>query len=58
MKSIKIPEACKPTADAMYGYSGGMALYIANCASFFYLFQIAHPLTIIHESGFRSVNFN
>jgi hypothetical protein len=39
---IKIPEICKPGLDTTLGYSGGMALYVANWQSVMYLFQITN----------------
>ncbi len=42
MAPIKIPEICKPGLDITLGYSGGMALYVANWKSVMYLFQITN----------------
>lgn len=39
MTPIKIPDICKPGLDITLGYSGGMALYIADWHSFNYLFR-------------------
>lgn len=39
MTPIKIPDTCKPGLDITLGYSGGMALYVANEEGFFYLFE-------------------
>lgn len=37
--SIYVPEICKPTSEVMYGYSGGMALYVADWESVLFLFE-------------------
>lgn len=42
MTPIKIPETCKPGLDITLGYSGGMALYVANFESMMYLFQLTN----------------
>jgi len=42
MAPIKIPETCKPTSEIMYGYSGGMALYVADWDSVLMLFDYAN----------------
>lgn len=39
MTPIKIPETCKPTSEVLYGYSGGMALYVAHWESVLLLFE-------------------
>lgn len=39
MTPIKIPETCKPTSEIMYGYSGGMALYVAHWESVLLLYE-------------------
>lgn len=39
MTPIKIPDTCKPGLDITLGYSGGMALYVANEESYSYLFM-------------------
>lgn len=39
MAPIKIPETCKPSSEILYGYSGGMALYVAHWESVLCLFQ-------------------
>lgn len=39
---IKIPELCKPDQTIMLGYSGGMALYVADWESVLMLFQYAN----------------
>jgi hypothetical protein len=36
---IQIPEACKPSSEILYGYSGGMALYVAHWESVMLLFE-------------------
>jgi len=40
---IHIPEPCKPTSEIMYGYSGGMGLYVADWNSVRYLFNEMPP---------------
>ncbi len=39
MIPIKIPDTCKPTSEILYGYSGGMGLYIAHWESVELLFR-------------------
>lgn len=40
MLPIKIPEICKPSSDIIFGYSGGMGLYVANWDSVLTLFEV------------------
>ena len=42
MTPIKIPDICKPGLDITLGYSGGMALYVADWQSVMYLFQLTN----------------
>jgi hypothetical protein len=42
MAPIKIPDICKPGLDITLGYSGGMALYVADWESVMYLFQLTN----------------
>jgi len=51
MTPIKIPETCKPTSEIMYGYSGGMALYVANWESVLFLFE----QTNVHLLAFYTI---
>lgn len=39
MAHIKIPDSCKPGLDITLGYSGGMALYVADWESVLLLFE-------------------
>lgn len=39
MTPIKVPELLKPDVTIMYGYSGGMGLYVADWDSVLFLFQ-------------------
>ena len=42
MAPIKRPDICKPGLDITLGYSGGMALYVADWESVMYLFQLTN----------------
>lgn len=36
---VIIPDACIPEPTVLFGYSGGMALYVANERSMLHLFE-------------------
>jgi len=46
MTPIKIPEILKPDAGIMHGYTGGMALYLADWESVLMIYSIA-PIKVI-----------
>lgn len=48
MTPIKIPDTCKPDSTITLGYSGGMALYVANGGSFFHLFEYTNVPFLAH----------
>lgn len=37
---MKIPNTCKPDSATMFGYTGGMALYVANWSSLTKIYYI------------------
>jgi len=46
MTPIKIPETLKPDVGIIYGYTGGMGLYLANWKSVLMIYSIA-PIKVI-----------
>lgn len=50
MTPIKIPDICKPGLDTTLGYSGGMALYVADWDSVLMLFQPTNIELLAHNT--------
>lgn len=50
MTPIKIPDTCKPDSTITLGYSGGMALYVANWGSVLLVFNPTNVPQLAHNT--------
>lgn len=58
MTPIKIPDTCKPTSEILYGYSGGMALYVSNWRSVLMLFTLKSNEFVLRYEQCYTPNLN
>jgi hypothetical protein len=52
MSPIKIPETFKPDQTVTFGYSGGMALYVAHWESLLLLFEYTNVPRLAYETTY------